>query len=507
MKKKWIAIIAVSLAVVLGVTLALVFGRKEEQEIVDADGVTVKGNQVYYLDPAVEGDSIENKERIKITFAETGFGRTWIVNASKKFVKANPEYWIYLDGDPEITTSFANKLETGAAIADIYMPLASNWFDCAVRGWIEPLDDVFAARPDGEESPSIEEKLSDSFTDYCKATVGGETKYYVMPWNENVTGIVYNGALFEQYGWKVPTTVDGLLALCDQIIRDTQGSVAPFVYPGSVGGYFDFLTMNWWLQAGGVEKVQEFFDFGSAEVYQYESKDAPSYGKFVGLTQFSKLFGNTAGCEIEVDGQVQKVSYTLNGSPSKDHTQAQQSFLKGEAAMIPNGGWMECEMATSLPEGFTMRMMRTPYMTGISKQADGEYLSYNYSAQPDYMLIPTKAQNKDGAKKFLAFLCSDEMLQQYTVDTGSARPFDYEITGIETMTAFTKDCLDIWQNSDYSYFESSKSPLWLNNKVKTFNTVSPYTKIRTNEMTARVFCGNEYTYAKDNWAKWLSELD
>ena len=246
-------------------------------------GLIISDNRVYYIDPEVPGDSIDNKTRIKVTFAETGFGRIWIENVAAAFVKENPGYWIYLDGDPEITTGMSNKLETGAAIADVYMVLASNWYDSAIKGWIEPIDDIYAEKIDGEDKPSIEEKSDKVFLDYSKATINGEDKYYVVPWNKNVTGIAYNGKMFEQYGWKVPETVTELVELCDKIITDTKGKVSPFTYCGTNGGYFDFLLMNWWLQASGKDGVQKFFDFESEEVFAYKKQTDPSYGKLVGL--------------------------------------------------------------------------------------------------------------------------------------------------------------------------------------------------------------------------------
>lgn len=172
--------------------------------------------------------------------------------------------------------------------------------------------------------------------------------------------------------------------------------------------------------------------------------------------------------------------------------------------MMPNGGWMECEMQEFLPDGFEIRMMRTPYVENVSLKKDGEYISCNYSAQPDYMLVPAKAKNKEGGKKFLAFLQRDDILKQYTKDTGSVRPFVYDYSEGE-YTKFNADCFDICKNSDYSYFEYSKSPLWLATKVRVFNTLSPYTKIRSGELTAAVYCANEYNHVKDNWATWKKE--
>lgn len=196
--------------------------------------------------------------------------------------------------------------------------------------------------------------------------------------------------------------------------------------------------------------------------------------------------------------------FTGNNAVIKNVSFTNAGVEENNGFICSYGGWMECEMQEFLPDGFEIRMMRTPYVENVSLKKDGEYISCNYSAQPDYMLVPAKAKNKEGGKKFLAFLQRDDILKQYTKDTGSVRPFVYDYSEGE-YTKFNADCFDICKNSDYSYFEYSKSPLWLATKVRVFNTLSPYTKIRSGELTAAVYCANEYNYVKDNWAKWKKE--
>lgn len=50
---------------------------------------------------------------------------------------------------------------------------------------------------------------------------------YFLPGPANLSGMIYNKALFQQYGWKVPTTIDELIALCRQITADTNGTISP----------------------------------------------------------------------------------------------------------------------------------------------------------------------------------------------------------------------------------------------------------------------------------------
>jgi len=51
---------------------------------------------------------------------------------------------------------------------------------------------------------------------------------YFLPGPMNFGCLHYNKALFDQYGWTVPTTLDEFFALCEQITKDTNGEVMPF---------------------------------------------------------------------------------------------------------------------------------------------------------------------------------------------------------------------------------------------------------------------------------------
>lgn len=428
----------------------------------------------------------EGKTAIKINYA-TGFKDGWIRQAARSFLmdEEGKDYYFVLKSDSEITTSMASKLESGVNLSDIYMPLASNWQSYASQGQLENLDDLYNTKVPGEEK-TILEKINGSWKTYGIATRSQEEHYFVFPWNENIAGFVYNKTMFDQYGWEVPATVDELDALCAQIVTDTKGKVAPFVYPGSIaGGYWDFIGTNWWLQYSGIDKLNEFMQFESAEVFNPDLKSSPSYGKQEMLETFEELIVKN------------KKKYTLSGSTSKDHLRAQISFASGEAAMIPNGNWIERESSDVITD--EIRMMRVPYVSGAKKDDAGNYINYNYGGQPDFICIPAEAKNKAGAKKFLAFMCKDEMLIQYTELTGAPRPFDYDVDKCES-TEFGKSCLEIWKTST-TWFESSNNPRWTSNKIKKFQTNNPYNTLlsQSDTVSASGWCANEYDLVKKAW--------
>lgn len=437
-------------------------------------------------------DTKDGKTRIKISYTP-GFGDGWARQMAKEFLldDVGADYYIELDSDSELTTAVSSKLEAGMNLSDIYFPLASNWQSYAALGYLENLDSLYAMTVPGENQ-TVLEKINGTWTEYGKAIHNMETHYYCFPGNENITGIVYNKTMFDQYGWTVPNTVEELNALCAKIVADTNGRVAPFVYPGTVsGGYWDFIGTNWWLQYSGADKLNEFMQFESSEIYNHTKKTSPSYGKLQMLETFEELI---------VDN-VQ--TYTLRGSASKDHKLAQISFVQGQAAMIPNGNWIQNESLQGMQD--EVRMMPTPLVDGALTDESGNVIRYNYPGQPDYMIIPAQAKNKEGAKLFLAFCCKDEMLKKYTSITGTPRPFDYDISSCET-TEFIQSCLAIWSEST-TWFENSTSKLWTSNKARKFCTSNPYnTLLADDTITAYGWCATEYKQVQLTWSEWVNAV-
>lgn len=160
---------ALIVAVVLLLTTFIGCGKKEEVggESADfADGVNVSEDlkEVYV-------GSKEGKKRIKISFTDAGYGNAWIRVIATHFVKDNPEYWVYLNGDPYLTDSVATQLSTGINLPDIYMPLSSSWQAYARAGWLEELSDVYDKKTD--DGRTVYEKMGENWQRYCIATDKG----------------------------------------------------------------------------------------------------------------------------------------------------------------------------------------------------------------------------------------------------------------------------------------------------------------------------------------------
>ena len=147
---------ALCLAIAAGLTTGFTACGNKRTEIKGGVVVVNDGDRIY----AEDADS-SSLNVIRIGFTEAGFGREWLVEIAKSFVLENKEYEIDLEGDPSLASSLKTKLESGKNLSDLYFPLNSAWENYASRGWLEPLDDVYSVKADGESGKTIEEK-----TDY-----------------------------------------------------------------------------------------------------------------------------------------------------------------------------------------------------------------------------------------------------------------------------------------------------------------------------------------------------
>ncbi len=479
--RKLFAIVAAMLAASLFAFTAASCGGDDVVEGDDGIVVVQNGAAIYHKDA-----DPSTQKTLTIGFTEAGFGREWLVELSKSFIRENHNVRIELTGDPMLADSLGTKLDSGRNLSDIFIPLNSAWELWAVQGKLEPLDDLYAMTPDGTDT--VEQLTDENYRAWCKYSTPTGDHYYALPWNDAVTGIVYNKKMFREHGWQVPTTTAELKDLCDKIIKETN--IKPFGYPGKIGGYFDYIGTTWWMQSIGLDQYKEFFKFESAAVYN--PNGTIGKGKIKALEEFKKFFG------YDTD-------YYIPGSQSKDHTLAQMDFIRGQCAMIVNGNWMQTEMKSNTPADFEMGFMSVPFIDG-AYSVGGTPVQYNYTTAPDYMIIPSGAKEKELAKQFLCFSLKQEELVRYTSLTGSPRPFKYTIDTTK-LTDFAKDVMNVRANSE-RFFDSSRAPVYMNGYARKYGEQDPYTAIysatATDTNSPRYLVSQEYQYAVNNWNNWLS---
>ncbi|MBQ4269528.1 MAG: extracellular solute-binding protein, partial [Clostridia bacterium] len=255
-----------------------------------------------------------------------------------------------------------------------------------------------------------------------------------------------------------PETVEDLLAYCADLNanKDASGKadpITPFVFPAKASHWFRYLIQLWWAQYQGVYEentlnVQEgdgtFYDF-----WNYESLDVyRQKGIQKGIETVESIFIDK-GTGADGAGGWKNSAENVDSYDVKD---AERQFVKGDTAMLIGASFMYNDVKDYMPEGMVFKMMHTPTIENAAKNADGTTQKINYYTKEDFWIIPAKAPNKELAKEFMTFLCSEEWLVEFTRRAGSFRPFEYgEAVRNDTefeYNEFAKSLLDIYETSD-----------------------------------------------------------
>ncbi len=419
---------------------------------------------------------------LTIRYYTGGFGDEWLESAREKFLAANPDVKdIKLYSDSQLRSTAVTYLTSNTP--DIIMSQNLSWASFVSQGLIEPIDDVYESEVvTSDGNVKIKDYLDDDFAEYgyMQRIAGqGENHAWVLPWSVLTCSIAYNVDYLEstprrsmgagQYWTEPPATVSELVEYVGDINARNDG-VVPFSWGGSGYNWLLFPGYVWWAQIQGVDesKIE-----GEGSFYDFWEFQTPEVYKQTGIQGMLNILR-----DLLVDTDTQSWKNSPDRLEERDTTDVEKFFTDGRAAMCFAGSWLENEMDGFIPEGFNMLMMDTPVVDeayleklGIQSTVDSDVKINNANAG-DVMFIPQKAVNKDIAKRFLTFLCSEEMLVEFSEFTGMMRPFKYnplELSDYE-FSDFTKSCFSLYMNSDYNLFEYPKNAVKKQQEDPSFET-------------------------------------
>jgi N-acetylglucosamine transport system substrate-binding protein len=375
-----------------------------------------------------------------------------------------------------MTQNMLPRLNSGKNLPDLFFILSTNWQPWAAKGMLEPLDDIY------EETiyngSTVRDMIVEGARDFGKVN----DHYWVLPWTLGPAGIIYNKGMFEQYGWEIPTTFTELVQLCEDIKTDTANTVAPFAWSGQTAGYWDMLVFQWWAQTEGEDGWKEFWRFESPEVFNQN-------GRLQALKAFEQLICGEGGVAIN----------SIEGAASKEFMAAQMSFVKGEAAMMVNGSWIESEMQSQTPENFEMRLMPTPVIEGA---ADPDIA---YVTMGDFAGIPAGSTKKEAAKKFLKYTCTKEANDIFVQTADGLRPFTYPSEEVEGVSDFLKDVIEQYKACTPAFMTSNNVMYYQNNLNAWPGYGTPYGKMVQEEDSAEDVMAAIYEHVSSNWEAFQQE--
>lgn len=238
------------------------------------------------------------------------------------------------------------------------------------------LSDVLEMTIPGEDTKVVD-KIAGGFLDSSLTKPYGDGKTYLMPMFYSPCGLFYNKVLFEEKGYEVPKTWDEMWALGDKAKKD---GIYLFTYPTT--GYFDAFFYALMYSVGGAD----FFNKA---------------------TNYEDGIWDTAEGQKCLDIVAKLATYTNPKTPAQannqDFTKNQLMVMENEALFMPNGTWITGEMedaAKTLGDKFAWGMTALPAV-----DENGSGYSYTWIEQ---IWVPKDAANVDAAKKFIAYVYSDD---------------------------------------------------------------------------------------------------
>ena len=330
------------------------------------------------------------KTTLKFAAFEGGYGADMYKEVVAAYEKLNPDVKIELTTSKKIEDEITPGMKAGnyPDIVELGQGSTSGLTETLLKDKaIEDVTDVLDMKVPGENK-TVKDKLVDGVIGLYTNPYGGD-KTYLMPMYYSPSGLVYNKTLLEQNGWKMPTTWDEMFKLGDE--AKAKG-ISLFTYP--TAGYFDAF-FNALLA-----------DIGGDQFYQ----DVMTYKKDVWKTDEAKEALETTYKLVTEYLNPDTVGY----ANAQDFTKNQQSILDGKSLFMPNGTWIVNEMKDApRTSGFEWGFAPVPTV----KNGGTRYINTTIEA----VWIPAKAKNKEAAKKFMAYLYSDEAASIFA-KTGAIQP-------------------------------------------------------------------------------------
>lgn len=433
--------------------------------------------------------NIKGKKEIQIAYWQAGYGEEWLKAVIEAFEEKYTEYYVNYQATASHASVIAPFGMDDVDKNDLYLDIKNMDTE-----YMEPLDDILATTADGDKK-TIGEKMNQSYLAYEKSSDG---KCYTLSYGGGIMGFYYNADLLKKAGiTQFPRTTNELITVCDKLYGKGITPLCHF----TGGGYYVYLLQEYMAQYDGFDYYLKNF-FGCTD----KSGNSPSKavftekdGRYYALKAFEKFI---------------TPEYTLAGSNTMSHTEIQTQFLEKSAAMMLNGTWVANEMKIEKDDN-TVKCAKLPVLSAVVNKlttvksdsdlrkvidavdsiTDGKKQVSDYASGDSYevdgltvsaedwnkiydarntvvgnaaqqsLFIPKYSDSKEGAKKFVEFLLSDEGYAIYAEKTGCPLPLQLS-TGKDVDTSnlseLQKAPFETWKNAKI-YVDSgvsSKHPIF-----------------------------------------------
>ncbi len=307
------------------------------------------------------GAAVPETKVIEVAAFKGGFGVDFYEKVAKEYETANPGMTVKVEGDPRIWEKLRPRF-IGGTPPDLCFPgWGMDHWALKDEDQLLPLDKALAGKAaEGEGT------WGDTFDPGLLKLGQMDGKQWVLPYYYSVLGWWYDPGVFKKNGWTPPKTWDELLVLGEKI---KAAGMAPLTFQGKYPYYMlDGMLIPWINSVGGSEAIK------ACQNLEPGAWTSPAVLK-----------------AAQMIAELSKKGFFQRGAVGLSHTESQQQFLQGKAAMIPCGTWLKAEMGKDMPAGASMRFFLPPGVPG----GKGDPNAVIIKIEP--WMIPSKAKNTAGA--------------------------------------------------------------------------------------------------------------
>ena len=441
----------------------------------------------------------EDDNLLRIVVLDAGYGSTWIKTLEKKFEASHPEIDVDVNAQYKAGDIIEKNLGSKKNKDDLYISVGTDWKSYAAQGKFLDLSDFLNEQVDGV---SVKDKVANEYKESLYFTKSsGDKVCYRLPWTSGIGGIYYNKVLFEKYDWKVPTTFEELVTLCQTIndarkpAPDGENAIKPFSYTGANTDYFDYTVFDWWSQIVGVDAIKDFLKYESYENYDV-TKNETYNGLKTATKYWEQLFVSNGGESNNV----------VSGSTSKLAADAQKEFANGYSAMMFNGDWLynECLKYNISSETFQLGLMKTP----VIKEAKDEYKDTSYVIGEDqYIAIPATSSKKELAKEFIKLIISDEGCSTFTKEANGFLAYNCDYTDSGITDEYINETIELRNSYTHKFTNFSSNRKFLCNYIDIWCTGGnrPFTNLLNGTKSVDTAFNEIASTAKAQWQDWTNK--
>ena len=454
--------------------------------------------------PNKKPDNLNNVSTIQVAVFNGGFGYEWAEQVAADFAEDYKDYsfeegkkGVYVEVLKSKTlyngSTMISRIENKLEKVDVYYTadevksvgnVAADITDIVTEK-VYDADGNLAE--EGKGVKSIIDMLDKHYVNQYNRGTNEKPKYQYLPYEDCLTGFIYDYELFAENGWLnysgldgTPKYTDEFLDLCDRIV---EAGYIPWTTSMDTGWYPDNLYQGYVMQYEGEKDAllnltlegEYTFPAGtlSDEIVAEEGVTVNADG-----TQTVMITPENAWLLVYQPGKKKMIEFCYDVTrpeylstnvtgATNSFTECQKNFImswgydKGgmqggkRIAMIYEGEWWEHEAKSSFEDlnrrypgrnlGYGQRDLRMmPYPQERDGANEYDYSMYIQDASAEFVSVNSDPAKREIVKKWVQYTKSKEALKTHAQYTSLVLPYDYTLDESD-MSSWTKFAKSIYK--------------------------------------------------------------